>query len=77
MAWQVYRWVWQLESPLHIGLVPAGILNRTRLYIPARTMWGGIDGRVGATGFLRGSAGLWGHRQESPRAGPFLLSLSC
>ena len=42
MAWQAYRWVWRLESPLYVGLPPAGFLNRTRLYIPARTMWGAL-----------------------------------
>jgi hypothetical protein len=42
MAWQAYRWIWRLESPLHVGLAPAGFLNRTRLYIPARTMWGAL-----------------------------------
>lgn len=42
MAWQAWRWVWRLESPLCIGSYPAGMLNRTRLYIPARTMWGAL-----------------------------------
>jgi len=46
MAWQVYRWVWRLESPLHIGLSPAGSLNRTRLYIPARTIWGALTAEL-------------------------------
>ena len=40
MAWSLYRWVWRLESPLHIGMAPAGNLNRTRLYVPARNLWG-------------------------------------
>jgi hypothetical protein len=31
-----------LESPLHIGLGPAGSLNRTRLYAPARALWGAL-----------------------------------
>jgi len=46
MAWQAYRWVWRLESPLHIGLSPAGSLNRTRLYIPARTIWGALTAEL-------------------------------
>jgi len=46
MSWRLYRWVWELESPLHIGLVPAGSLNRTRLYIPARTIWGALTAEL-------------------------------
>ncbi|GIV98623.1 hypothetical protein [Roseiflexus sp.] len=42
MSWKLYRWVWRLESPLHIGVTPAGLLNRTRLYIPARNIWAAL-----------------------------------
>ena len=55
MAWQAYRWVWRLESPLHIGLSPAGFLNRTRLYIPARTMWGALTAVLAR----RNASGAW------------------
>lgn len=46
MAWQLYRWVWRLESPLHIGAPPAGALNRTRLYVPARALWGALTAEL-------------------------------
>lgn len=46
MAWELYRWVWRLESPLHIGAPPAGALNRTRLYIPARALWGALTAEI-------------------------------
>ena len=46
MTWTLYRWVWQLRSPLHIGLTPAGALNRTRLYIPARSMWAALTAEI-------------------------------
>lgn len=46
MSWQLYRWVWQLCSPLHIGTTPAGSLNRTRLYIPARNMWAALTAEI-------------------------------
>ncbi|GBD02287.1 hypothetical protein HRbin18_02024 [bacterium HR18] len=46
MAWSLYRWVWQVESPLHIGMAPAGMLNRTRLYVPARTLWGALTAEL-------------------------------
>ncbi len=54
MAWSLYRWVWQVKSPLHIGMAPAGMLNRTRLYVPARTLWGALTAelaRFGRPGF--------------------------
>ncbi|MHA2645363.1 MAG: hypothetical protein V2G47_02685 [bacterium JZ-2024 1] len=46
MAWELYRWVWRLESPLHIGVPPAGALNRTRLYVPARALWGALTAEL-------------------------------
>ena len=54
MSWSLYRWVWRLESPVHIGAAPAGMLNRTRLYVPARTLWGALTAelaRAKATNF--------------------------
>ncbi|MEN3009268.1 hypothetical protein [Pseudothermotoga sp.] len=46
MGWQLYRWVWLIRSPLYVGTTPAGALNRTRLYIPARAMWGAITAEL-------------------------------
>lgn len=46
MTWMLYRWVWQLLSPLHVGTTPAGSLNRTRLYIPARALWGALTAEL-------------------------------
>lgn len=46
MTRKLYRWVWQLRSPLHIGTTPAGSLNRTRLYIPARALWGALTAEL-------------------------------
>ncbi|WP_322798928.1 hypothetical protein [Thermoflexus sp.] len=46
MTWELYRWAWRLESPLHIGAPPAGALNRTRLYVPARTLWGALTAEI-------------------------------
>ncbi len=42
MSWRLYRWVWLVESPLAVGAPPAGSLNRCRLYVPARTLWGAL-----------------------------------
>lgn len=44
--WKLYRWTWILDSPLHLGTTPAGILDRTRLYVPARTLWGAVTAEI-------------------------------
>ncbi|MEM3484453.1 MAG: hypothetical protein QXI12_02380 [Candidatus Methanomethyliaceae archaeon] len=46
MSWQMYRWVWLVKWPLHIGAPPAGALNRTRLYVPARALWGALTAEI-------------------------------
>jgi hypothetical protein len=42
MTWSLYRWTWQLEASLYIGMPPAGSINRCRLYVPARALWGAL-----------------------------------
>lgn len=46
MAWQVYRVVFRLRSPLHVGRGKIGNLQRTRLYVPGRTFWGALTMRL-------------------------------
>ncbi len=46
MTWSLFRWVWQLDSPLHVGMPPAGSLNRTRVYVPARALWGALTAEL-------------------------------
>ncbi len=46
MTWTLHRWVWRLEAPLFIGMPPAGALNRCRLYVPARTLWGALTAEL-------------------------------
>lgn len=46
MSWSIFRWVWQLEGPLYVGMPPAGSLNRTRLYVPARALWGALTAEL-------------------------------
>ncbi len=46
MSWLLYRWVWELKAPLHIGMPPAGSLSRTRLYLPARAVWGAMTAEL-------------------------------
>jgi len=46
VTWSLFRWVWQLDGPLHVGMPPAGSLNRTRLYVPARAVWGALTAEL-------------------------------
>jgi hypothetical protein len=46
VTWSLFRWVWRLESPLYIGMPPAGSLNRTRVYVPARAIWGALTAEL-------------------------------
>jgi hypothetical protein len=46
MSWSLYRWTWQLESPLYVGLPPAGSVNRCRLYVTARAVWGAVTAEL-------------------------------
>ncbi len=46
MSWLLSRWVWRLEAPLSIGLPPSGSLNRCRLYVPARNLWGALTAEL-------------------------------
>jgi hypothetical protein len=46
MTWTLHRWVWRLETPLFIGIPPAGTLNRCRLYVPARAFHGAVTAEI-------------------------------
>ncbi len=46
MSWTLYRWVWKVVSPLFIGATPSGALNRCRIYIPARPLWGALTAEL-------------------------------
>ncbi|NPU98310.1 MAG: hypothetical protein HPY51_14000 [Candidatus Omnitrophica bacterium] len=46
MTWTLFRWVWRLEAPLFVGMPPAGALNRCRLYVPARALWGSVTAEL-------------------------------
>lgn len=54
MTWSLYRWAWLLESPLYVGMPPAGSLNRCRLYVPARALWGAITAELARAGAKNG-----------------------
>jgi hypothetical protein len=46
VSWTLYRWTWRLESPLFVGALPAGSLNRSRLYVPSRALWGALTAEL-------------------------------
>lgn len=46
MSWSLYRWTWRLKTPLFVGSPPAGALNRCRLYVPARAVWGAVTAEL-------------------------------
>lgn len=46
MSWTLFRWTWRLESPLFVGLLPAGSLNRCRLCVPSRAVWGALTAEL-------------------------------
>lgn len=46
MSWTLYRWTWRLESSLFVGALPAGSLNRCRLYVPSRALWGALTAEM-------------------------------
>jgi len=46
MSWTVCRWIWRLEAPLFVGMPPAGMLNRCRLYVPPRAMHGAVTAEL-------------------------------
>jgi hypothetical protein len=46
MTWSLFRWTWLIEAPLYVGTAPAGSLNRCRLYVPARTVWGAVTAEL-------------------------------
>lgn len=46
MTWHTYRIVFRLRSPLHIGCGKIGNLQRTRLYVTGRVLWGALTQRL-------------------------------
>ena len=40
MAWHSYQLTYRLLTPLHIGYRRLGNIQRTRYYLPGRTLWG-------------------------------------
>ena len=46
MSWSAYRFVLRLRSPLHVGHLAVGNLQRTRHYVPGKTLWGALVARL-------------------------------
>jgi len=46
MAWKVYQVVLRLRSPMHIGQMKLGNIQRTRPYVTGRVLWGALTARL-------------------------------
>lgn len=46
MAWQAYRVVFRLLTPMHIGYQKIGNIQRTRSYVTGRVLWGALTARL-------------------------------
>ncbi len=46
MTWKTYRVVLHLRSPLHIGQIKVGNVQRTRPYVTGRVLWGALTERL-------------------------------
>lgn len=55
MSWTLYRLVFRLRSPLHVGWGKIGNVQRTRPYLTGRSFWGGLTMRL--TRLRHGPAG--------------------
>lgn len=55
MSWTLYRLVFRLRSPLHVGWGKIGNVQRTRPYLTGRSFWGGLTMRL--TRLRHGRAG--------------------
>lgn len=70
MAWQCFRLICELLSPLHIGYHKVGNVQRTRYYIPARNLWAAATERLVRTGF--GSDVLGKHADDYTAVGDWV-----
>jgi hypothetical protein len=44
--WTLYQLIFRLKAPIHSGYIKTGNINRTRLYITGRMMWGALTARI-------------------------------
>lgn len=49
--WKLYRVIFRLRSPLHVGYLKVGNLMRTRPYVLGKTMWGAITAALAVEHF--------------------------
>lgn len=67
MTWLPYRLTFRLCSPLHAGFHKVGYLQRTRRYVPARTMRGAAIARLAAVLGLTGDNAYRALQDEADR----------
>lgn len=44
--WKVYKVIFRMGSPLHSGWMKIGNIQRTRLYVTGRMLWGALSARI-------------------------------
>lgn len=48
MAWESYKLVFRIKTPLHIGAgTNMGVIDQTRHYVPGKTIWGAVTAKIG------------------------------
>lgn len=46
MSWLTYCLTYRIRSPVHIGCHKLGMIQRTRLYVPGKAIWGAASSRL-------------------------------
>ncbi|OKY78316.1 MAG: CRISPR associated protein, RAMP family Cas5 group [Candidatus Methanohalarchaeum thermophilum] len=63
--WECYKLLYELKTPIHIGSGKKyGIIDRTRYYVPGKTMWGATVAEIGNQKELKENK-KWGSLKKS------------
>jgi hypothetical protein len=46
MSWLAYCLTYRIQSPVHIGCHKLGMIQRTRLYVPGKAIWGAASSQL-------------------------------
>ena len=57
--WNVYKIIFRLLSPLHIGYKKMENIQYTRRYVPAKTIWGALTVAIAKTQENRDYKEIW------------------
>jgi len=65
MDWKVYQVVLRLRSPIHIGQMKLGNIQRTRRYVTGRSLWGALTMRLARDTVPQGKPATAPHLYET------------